>query len=409
MAEFKYRASDPSGKISTGIISASDKKEVTAQLATMKLVPLSIKPLSDSDVESAQEGSQLSKKIGGEKTALAFFKKLKQLCGGGGMPVSDAIKALGLRSLDPKVKMLSAELYKDLSEGKTLASALQKFPETFDTSITHLVEAGESTANLIFVFDNIVEYIEDRRKLRATIVSALAYPIFLCLMASGVVMLFLFFMLPKIKSMMQNMGAGENTPVKMMSLIGDVLMTGVPTLLGVVLVSAILIHLYKRTEEGKRNVDAFMLKVPAIGKIIFDSDVCRFSNLASTLFASGVNTTETFRLAEKSIHNTAIRSRFRQFRTSVNDGAPISAALRRYELLDDEDVDIVSVGERTGSLVSAFGELNSAHSESLKRRIKMATAGLGGFALGFAFLLVFVFATGIVLSVLGLSQGIIAK
>ena len=89
--------------------------------------------------------------------------------------------------------------------------------------------------------------------------------------------------------------------------------------------------------------------------------------------------------------------------------APISAALRRYELLDDEDVDIVSVGERTGSLVSAFGELNSAHSESLKKRIKIATAALGGFALGFAFLLVFIFATGIVLSVLGLSQGIIAR
>lgn len=409
MAEFKYRASDSAGKISTGVISASNKKEAMAQLSVMKLSPLSIKLLSESEVEQAQTDDVQNKKIGGEKTALAFFKKLKQLCGGGGMPVSDAIKALGLRSLDPKVKALSAELYKDLSEGKTLASALQKFPETFDSSITHLVEAGESTANLTFVFDNIVEYIEDRRKLRATIVSALAYPIFLCLMASGVVMLFLFFMLPKIKSMMQNMGAGENTPIKMMTAIGDILMFGVPAFMGIALIIAIAVHLYKRTEEGKQNVDAFMLKIPAIGKIIFDSDVCRFSTLASTLFASGVNTTETFRLAEKSINNTAIRSRFRQFRTSVNDGAPISAALRRYELLDDEDVDIVSVGERTGSLVSAFGELNSAHSESLKRRIKIATAALGGFALGFAFLLVFIFATGIVLSVLGLSQGIIAK
>ena len=96
-------------------------------------------------------------------------------------------------------------------------------------------------------------------------------------------------------------------------------------------------------------------------------------------------------------------------RTAVNDGAPISAALQRFGLLDAEDVDVVSVGERTGSLVTAFGELGAAHSESLKRRIRIATAALGGFALGFAFLLVFTFATGIVLSILGLSQSIIAK
>ena len=63
MAEFKYRASDPNGKISTGIISASDKKEATAQLATMKLSALSIKLLSDSDVATNQSDNPQNKKI----------------------------------------------------------------------------------------------------------------------------------------------------------------------------------------------------------------------------------------------------------------------------------------------------------------------------------------------------------
>ncbi len=407
MPEFKYRATDSAGKIIEGRLSANDKKSAVSVLAAMSLSPLTIKVISERD--EIPQKKIAKENIGGEKVALALFKKLKQLCGNGGMPVSDAIKALGARSLDPKVKSLSTEIYKDLSEGKTLAVALRKFPDTFDTSITHLVEAGESTANLGFVFDNIIEHIEERRKLRATIFSALAYPIFLCIMAAGVVGLFIGFMLPKIKTMMSNMGAGENTPIKMMTFIGDFLTYGVPITFAILFVAIVAIKMYTRDEEGKQKLDAFALKLPIIGKILFDTDVCHFANLASTLFASGVNTTETFRLSEKSINNTDIRSRFRQFRTSVNDGAPISAALRRFDLLDDEDVDIVSVGERTGSLVSAFGELNSAHSESLKKRIKQATAALGGVALGGAFLLVFIFATGIVLSILGLSQGLITK
>ena len=409
MAEFKYRASDESGKITEGAISAANKKIANAMLASMKLSPLSVKAVSEVDAEAKPESESNLRKAGGEKTALALVKKLQQLCGTGGMPVSDALKALSLRSLNPKVKSLSRELYKDLSEGKTLASALQKYPDTFDASMTHLVEAGESTANLGFVFDNIIEYIEERKKLRATITSALAYPIFLCLMASGVVLLFLFFMLPKIKSMMANMGAGENIPIKMMNVIGDSLMVGVPIFAGVLAAAFLALHFYRKTEAGLRATDAAKLKIPALGKILRDADICRFSNLASTLFASGVNTTETFRLSEKSLNNIELRTRFRQFRTAVNDGAPISAALQRFGLLDNEDVDVVSVGERTGSLVTAFGELGASHSESLKHRIKVATAALGGFALGFAFLLVFTFATGIVLSILGLSQSLIAK
>ncbi|MBQ6534149.1 MAG: type II secretion system F family protein, partial [Opitutales bacterium] len=148
MAEFKYRASDADGKISEGAISAADKREATALLAAMKLAPITIKAVSESEAREKEKNSSQLKNAGGEKTALALFKKLKQLCGGGAMPVSDAIKALGLRSLDRRVKAVSAELYKDLSEGKTLAAALRKYPDTFDASITHLVEAGESTANL---------------------------------------------------------------------------------------------------------------------------------------------------------------------------------------------------------------------------------------------------------------------
>ena len=394
MAQFKYRASDAFGKISEGSLDAPDARSAARSLSAAGLVVLSLESAGTS--EGAVDTEKLRKKAGGEKVALALVKKLSQLCGRGGMPVGDALKSLAARSLDPKIKQLARELYADLSEGKTLAAAMRKFPDTFDASATHLVEAGESTANLGFVFDNIIAYILERRKLRAAIFSALAYPVFLCVLAAGVVMLFLFFMLPKIESMMANMGAEKNFPIRMTAAAAAVL-------------CAAAVALLRSSESGAEKCDGAMLKIPIIGGILRDADICRFANLSATLSASGVNATETFRLAEKSISNRKLRARFRLFRTAVNDGAPVSAALHKFGLLDDEDIDVVSVGERTGSLVEAFSELSAAHSETLKKRISAATTALGGAALGTAFLLVFVFASGIVLSILSLSQSIGAK
>ena len=399
MRKFKYRAMGPGGKISAGEIEAADYKDACRKLRAMSLSPISAERADGADAREAEkpdDGREGPGNLGGEKTALAFLKKILQLSGSGGMPVGDALKSLAQRSLDRRTRTLCRELYKELSEGRTLADALKRYPALFDTCITHLVEAGESTANLGFVFENIISYIEARRQLRRTIISALAYPVFLCVMASGVVLLFLFFMLPRIESMMSNIGAGENGPIMLMKTIGSVL-------------AIAAIKFMRRTPEGLLITDAALLKLPVIGKIAADSDLCRFSTLASTLFASGVNTTETFRLAEKSVKNSLVRSRIQNFRIAVNDGAPISAALKKFGIIDSEDIDIVAVGERTGSLVSAFAEIGKSHTESLHRRIKFSTGALGGAALALAFALVLVFAVGIVLSILGLSHGLVAK
>ncbi len=400
MPNYKYRAFDPSGKITEASIDAPNRGAALDAIRAMSLEVVKI----SADGNAAEGNGAGAKKGGGEKTALALFRKLQQLCGRGGLPVSDAVKSLSARALDPKLKSLSRELYRDLSEGRTLASSMERFPDTFDPCMVHLVEAGEATANLEFVFSNLIKYIEDRRKLRSTIISALAYPVFLCVLAGGVVMLFLFFMLPKIKSMMANMGAEENFPIRVMEFIGDAMTRGIPVSALLLAAAGAAAVYWRRSERGLRKSDSLALRIPVLGKIAFDADVARYATLSSTLFASGVNTTETFKLAEKSVKNSDMRLRFQLFRTSVNDGAPISAALQRYGLLSNEDIDIVSAGERTGSFVEGFAEVARAHSDSLGLRIKFMTAALGGAALGTAFLLVLIFAMGIVMSILGLSQ-----
>ena len=109
MQKFKYRAMGPGGKIAEGEIEAADYKDTCRKLRAAALSPISVGRADGGAREPAKpdEGRAASGNLGGERTALAFFKKLLQLSGSGGMPVGDALKSLAQRSLDKRTKTLS--------------------------------------------------------------------------------------------------------------------------------------------------------------------------------------------------------------------------------------------------------------------------------------------------------------
>ena len=406
MATFSYKATDKTGKIVEGSISAADRRAALRNLSVAGMNVVKLVQAAEASVR-AQTGAESDVEIkGGEKTALAFFKKLLQLCKSG-TPVGDALRGLSQRSLNKNMTALSKQMYKSLSEGRSLAQAMESYPQIFEKSLCHLVEAGESTANLVPVFQNIIDYLENRRTLRKQVVAALVYPVILFSVAFAVVMLFLFVLLPQIETMMKSLGGQMSLPVKVLMAFGDFMLAGGPVILALTALAALVIFKIRRSPKGTLATDRLFLKIPLIGKIALDADICRFTNLISTLFDSGVNTTETFRLAEKSVKNSDIRARFALCRTAVNDGAPVSASFKKFGLLADDDVDIISVGDRTGDMVECFKEVKDSHMEMLGARVKFAISALSAAALLSAFALVFMVALGIVSAVLGLSQSLI--
>lgn len=408
MAEFQYKATNSFGEIVKSVVLAPDRRSAMAKLTSQGLRVIDLKGSdSSANIQSALESDE-SKQVlkGGEKLALMFFKKVLQLCRGG-MPLGDALKSLAQRSLNKDMQALSRELYKSISEGGTVANAMQAYPKIFDPCIVHLSEAGESTANIVPVFTNIVEYLESKRQLRASVRSALVYPIILCTLAFGVVLLFLFYLMPMIEKMMADLDGELNLPVKILMFMGDVMIFGLPVAAVGLLIFIMALSKWRQSESGRIISDRILLRSPLFGKIAFNADICRFTNLISTLYASGVNTTETFRLAEKTIKNAYLRLQFQQCRLAVNDGVAVAQAFKNFKILDDDDIDILSVGERTGSLVECFAEIKKMHDEILREDIKTATSILTAVALLTAVAIIFLVALGIVSSVFGLSENLI--
>ena len=147
-----------------------------------------------------------------------------------------------------------------------------------------------------------------------------------------------------------------------------------------------------------------MLKIPLIGKIVYYANLFQTGNLISTLFESGINTTETMRLTEQTIKNVNLRERFRTARSQINEGLSIAQSFKRNSFMPDMAIDILTVGENTGNLGHSMEEITKSFRIELTRRLNQITNIISSGALVCAFLLVALVAIGIVTSIFQVSK-----
>ena len=169
MSDFEYVAIDKKGKTRSGTISASDAKVARRKVIQSGHTVLKIKLSSGTQNNSSGSSNkkQLKKNFlrtkyssKGEAVGLEFLKRLLELHGSG-MPVADAVKLLNHRLSDPQQSHLSAVLWKELAEGRTLSRSMRQLPGYFSESSSYVIEAGEATGNLAPILSKIIAHLEE--------------------------------------------------------------------------------------------------------------------------------------------------------------------------------------------------------------------------------------------------------
>ncbi len=410
MLKFKYRALDINGKTLEGECEAPDRKGALEILLSKNLKPLNLVPVAkQSPLFTKEKGKQKTPKTKkSQKLALPFLKRLLQLHSGG-MPIGDTVKILHTRLQDKAQKELAAGLWRELSEGASLADALRRHSDVFSDDIVCPIEAAEATGSLGAVLKDVIRFLSERETLKKKILAGLAYPVFISVVAIGVVGLFLFFLLPRIESMLHALGGKMTLSARLLIGFSHWLIYGIPLLVTLAVAGWIFVIQWRtRSQNGRRRTDQWVLNLPFVGKILRYSEICRTSNLMGTLLSSGVNLTEAMRLTEKSIKNTYLRQFFLEARSKINDGVAFSAAFRKGKdiFFTDLALDILTVAESTGTMHHGLGEIYTLHNQELDENLRWMTNFITSFALGFAFFLVGVLALSIVSSVLQFSQSI---
>jgi type II secretory pathway component PulF len=414
VSDFEYIAIDKKGKTRNGTINAPDPKAARRKIMQSGLTVLKIKMSGISTSDGSKESKLKEKKEStlrnkfsskGEAIGLEFLKRLLELHGSG-MPVADAVKLLNYRLSDPQQKSLSGVLWKELAEGRTLSRAMRHLPGYFSESSTYVIEAGEATGNLAPILSKIISHLEEKREIRSRVLSGMTYPLFVGLMAIGVVLFFLFFLLPQIQEMLASLGGELNLMARIMIDGSNLVLLFGPFVLIAFLVGLGILTQWSKTEKGGVALDRSLLKLPLFGNIFFLSELFHLSSLLGTLIWSGIGLTENLRLCERTIKNRFLRASFRSARVLVNEGKSLPEAFRKFKLMPLMQLDVVEVGEKTGNLGNSMDDVSKAFRTQLTKKIKVMTNLISGLALGFAFSLVSLVAISIVTSIFQVSKSI---
>ena len=424
MAVFNYKAREKDGTIVSGTIEAAERRLAMQRLQAQGLSPVTLKEgatgapsafakigerakalRSNRNAKGGNENPQKQRGAKRESVGLLVLKRLMELHGSG-LPVGDSIRILSQRLSDKEQGAIAQTLWRDLSEGSTLAGAMSRQPRCFPSSISYVIEAGEATGNLAPVLRKVIDYLEEKQGIRKKMIASMAYPAFICTIATAVVILFMTVLLPQIQGMLDRLG-GEMTWSARILIDGSSFIAQIgPFLLLGLVIGIIGFRQWRSTESGLGRTDSWLLKLPLLGKIFYFSDLFQVGNLISTLLESGINTTETLRLTERTVKNTALRKRFNIARGQVNEGLSIAQAFQRNQFMPDLAVDILTVGENTGNLAHSMNEITKGFRNELTARLTKLTTLVSTGALICAFILVALIAMGIVTSVFQVSRSL---
>lgn len=336
------------------------------------------------------------------KQRLPFLEALVDLVGAG-LSAGEAVRLLALRLQEPRLKFLCAALWARLSEGSTLSLALADYPAVFDRQTVNLIAAGEATGNLREVLVRLIQHLTEQRDLRQKFLAALAYPALICGMSAGLGLFLLFYLLPKLQTILSSLGGKLPLATRLLVAGTNFLLYAGPFIAGALALGLVFFLRWRQTPAGRQQSDAWLLRLPVMNSFVMQAAALNFAHTLAVLIENGVTTAEALRLTERAVNNTRIQEILHEATNRVIEGSSLSAALARTGLFPPLFLDRLTVGEQTGNLAPSLRQIAQSYQVNLSRRLDVAVRTSSGLVLAFTFSFVAFLAYAIVIALLQVS------
>ncbi|MEO7413383.1 MAG: type II secretion system F family protein [Opitutaceae bacterium] len=418
MARFAYTARDPAGKTVTADVDAPNRKDLLRLLSARGLQVVAVtekgggpghpaKTKKNAADSTAQPTSFLSSSISGRAPrradCLPFLETLHDLVSSG-LSAGEAVRLLSIRIKEPRQRALATNLWEQLSEGAPLSRAMGNVPAVFDPSITNLIQAGEATGSLNETLARLITHLTAQKELRRQLLTALAYPLFMIVVAIGVILFFIFFLLPRLQTLLASLGGEMPTSTKILIAVSNFgIHYGVIVIVGLAF-AAVSFWRWRASETGRTITDGWLIKFPVVGPFVVSQTVLSFSQTLSVLLENGITAAEALRMTERQIDNRVHRAAFNTATARVLEGEALSLALGRTECFPDLVLDRLAVGENTGNVVPSLKQIGNAYQKLITNQLNYFTNVISSAVLMSVFIFVGFIAFSIVSAVFKVSQ-----
>lgn len=363
MAHFSYRAIGRDGRPKDGSIEAEGLELASRQLRAQGLTLLSLQP------GEAQQSSAVTPGAIKRQAILAFTSELAVLLRAG-LPLDRSLRVLIDMAAQAPVKTLLQDLLKSVKGGKSLSQALAPHEALFGGFYLNMVRAGEASGQLSAVLDRLVEYLENARANRDTVVSALIYPAILLVVSILSIVVMLGFVVPQFETLFEDMGEAL-PPLTAMVIAAADFIKAWGWLLALLVAGAVMaLRNWLRTPEGRAARDQRLLRLPLAGSIVFQFEVAKFARTLGTLLGNGVSLLKAISIAIDTVDNVVVKGALQVLPPAVKAGRRMSVAMEETRLFTPMVIQMTRVGEESGSLDYMMLELARVFDQQVQAGVK---------------------------------------
>ncbi len=346
--KFAYDAIRSSGKAVHDFTEARDAAEATDQLRRQGLY---VTGLREAPADAAAEAVRGKTRGGGKRLRhVAMFTRQLHVLILTGTPLAEAIVALERQATEPAWRATLAGVRAKVEEGATLSTALAAFPESFDAVCCGLVAAGEAGGNLDAMLDRLAVLVRKQLHARTAVVGAMVYPCLLVVVAAGVLLTLMLFVLPRFADLFKSLDTPLPPTTQMLMWVSGLLSSFWWAIPIVAVGGAVGGRLWLRSTRGRWAVESALLKVPRVGPITRNFATARLARLLGILVAGKVPLLEALTLTRDSMTHHRYVALLTKAGELVTRGEPLAAAFGDGELIAANVQEAVRSGERTGQL-----------------------------------------------------------
>lgn len=358
-----------SGNFSNGVIEALTEDEAVFLLKQQGVVITEI--YGDDALAGAvqpdkkTEATAKVKKVNiKDKELLLFTRKLAAMLGSG-LAVVPALEMLRDQAEKVDLRQILSEIVEQVNAGVPISKSLENYPQTFDPVYINLIKAGESSGSLELFLLKICTSLEKKIKIIAALKSALTYPIILLIVAVGVIVVMLTFVVPVFAEMYSGSGATLPKPTQIVMDISSFIRSfEAMVLFGFMTGTVWFLKKKMATDmEMKLKFDKQILELPVFGDLIRNSAIARMSSVLANLVTAGVSLIEALEISRQSISNEYIKEGIENIKRKVYSGNTLESIMKDDPRFPDTFKSFVSVGERTGKLNDMLNSISKFYED----------------------------------------------
>ena len=355
MPIFVYEAKTREGQMKRDRIEARNINEANKILQERQYAVINIQE----KVEAKGGSSILAAFQKVDEQALTVFSRQFATMINAGLAMVRCLDILGEQTEDKTLQQVLVTVRKDVEGGSTLSNALGKHRDVFSPLYISMVKAGEMGGVLDEVLERLAGFMEKDYNLKKKVKAALTYPVVILVMAIGIVIFLVTYILPTFVTLFEGMALELPLPTKILMSITKAFQN-IWVIIGIVIalgfISVVLTQ-YGKTQQGREVYDTLKLNVPVFGILNKKVAISRFCRTLGTLLSSGVPIMQSLEIVGSASGNEVIAKTINKVRDSIREGENIAAPLGASGIFPPMVTQMVAVGEETGNLDAMLSKI----------------------------------------------------